>query len=219
MSESIVEVSTFTGSVVVPQAGEKVTAESLKIPVQALSNRTLELGNGLHGWRGVPLVPVMNEDDRFEWTMVAASGPVGWLQTNVTSTGRLLFPVPGLPARGRILAIAATLNGDIVGTGHGDPGDPWGLTGPALALYAHDATQASANFYAVTSVAPETYDRMGDYDQRHDIVRPINAAPPLDLLGENTHWYVSFQGEADDSVSAIANRLLLMSLRIQTEAL
>lgn len=40
MSETIVEVDTHTGSVVVPQDGEGVTAASLKTAVQALANRT-----------------------------------------------------------------------------------------------------------------------------------------------------------------------------------
>lgn len=50
MSEAIVEVSTFTASVVVPVTGEDVTALSVKVPLQAVTNRSLFLhDNAVNG--------------------------------------------------------------------------------------------------------------------------------------------------------------------------
>ncbi len=102
MTKALTETSTHTANIIVPTSGEKVTAASLEVPLQSLTNRTknhVDRILALEAWRNNPVI-----DD----AMVITIGDVATRRFGIqdlfvgNSTTTLAATILGWPSNGRV---------------------------------------------------------------------------------------------------------------------
>jgi hypothetical protein len=200
MSEPIVEVDTFSASVVVPQNGIDLrNAESVKVPFQALANRTknlntrtthdhsLLLNNGhLH-------YPVLEDPGADEWGLQTNyTNGTRWLEQSVVNSSHRYFAIPltGLPAAGwRFSQIAVWLKGT----------SPHACaTQPTVTLIRmHEGVDTVATFVGTAGVDDT---EAATYDEWHQVLVGGLAGTEIEL---GSAYWLRVGGEQDSG--AVAN--------------
>ncbi len=166
-----------------------------------LADRTTYVRDGVPGKAAslavkVPLAPAENASARFEFSAAY------WRQLDVTTAGRLIFPVP-TTVKGKITSVTARIHGHIGGVGHA--GLP--ATKPKLLLWRIDP----ALTLTVVASATDAPANLAAYETAHNLsITGLSAA-----IVAGQEYFIQFEGETGANSSALD--LTLSSIEVTIE--
>jgi hypothetical protein len=195
--EDIVEVQTYTAAVHVPKTGELVEASTLKIPLQALANRTNQIHNSVEVYRGaigVVYFPFVSADYSLsaQWRCEG-----NWTQALVSGGNRPILAPIYLP-RGSIIT---RVRAEVLGLGHG------GLLPDVVPLMElmRVGPATTTTMFSVSDASPDA----ANYDSPHEVDSGVISVDTSDP----THAYiVRLYGEY--STNAVVNGFKAFNLRV-----
>lgn len=219
MSENYVPLPLFPSTVTLPQDGEAKPFGTTRVGIAAALDRSEYLKNRLLSQQiPIPLNPVniygvASGGDRFMFASLANVGG-GWLQTDVTDAGSLVFPMsPSLGNKCTIAYIQAVL----ACAAHAVDPVAGGATLPKLSLLSEDTSQKTTMI--VNAYESDLSGTQAAYEARHVITLDCAALFGGDGLewdaNEDFLYYLKFEGETNGGgAGAEANKLLLKGLYV-----
>lgn len=225
MSTAYTPTATYHATTTLPDDGDPdfPSASAIMAPVEAALDNAQYLKNRLVGPQiAVPLTPaniygLSNEAgvvaDRFQFATLANVGG-GWLQTDVTDAGALVFPLSHvLGSKLTIAYISAT----VACAAHA--GDPvaGGATLPKLSLLSEDTSQKTSMI--VNATQADLSPSKAAYEARHlivlDCVALFGGAGLVWDVNADLLYYLKFEGETNGGgAGAQASKLLLKALYV-----
>lgn len=209
MPTNIVDVDTWTATIVTAADGDAVNGASRATEAQGLADRSRYLRNRVRsaadGYIGVPIVPAyLSANPTYP---VFDSTYCGWRWSNVSAPANMFIGVPEM-FNCRITEVHAMFHGDLMVAGP-HAGQPANL--PTLEVYENDWTGAGTS----TKVANITYTWVDipTYES-HQLI----SATGLTLDMDNSKQVVAeFTGES--GANALANSMIFYGLYLKCETL
>lgn len=216
MSEVYTPTALFPASVTLPEDGEPKPFGTTRVGIAAALDRSEYLKDRLLSPQiPIPLkvINIYDANDRFIFSSLANVGG-GWLQTDVTDAGVLLFEMsPSLGAKCTIAYIQAV----VACAAHAADPIAGGATLPKLSLLSEDTSQKTTMI--VNAYESDQSETQAEYEERHVIT--LDCATLFG--GDGLEWdvngdflyYLKFEGETNGGgANAEANKLLLKALYV-----
>lgn len=192
----------YPATLTIPADDDDCEAATYQPGYEGLADRTAYLASRILGTQVVvPLIGLLNADARFTFASVSGLG-IGWLQTDVTDEGQLVFHLnPALPFRARVTHVEVRL---ACLAQAGLPSTP-----PQISLLRSDSADMATVEVLGTKVDSSN---QGTYESSHIV--SLDCATDLTPPGEidydsafDVQYFLAVRGQA--GTNAAANKLML----------